>query len=151
MAELQEYIFLKLGDIKGNATSTSNKDQIVIQHMSFGISQGGQWEEGDKLSGRITNFSDISCSKLLDQSSTALSNACAIKTQIPTAEFAVTAGTKDAYYKLILDNVIVTSISTSISAGETHPSESFTLSFRKARWEYGSAKGGYDLAKNEKV
>ena len=87
----------------------------------------------------------------MHMATTALQNACALKTQIPTAEFAVTAGTKDAYYKLILDNVIITSISTSISAGETHPSESFTISFRKARWEYGSAKGGYDLAKNEKV
>lgn len=151
MAMEQEYIFLKLGDIKGTSTTSTNKDQIVLQNMSYGISQAGQWEDGDRLSGRITNFSDLSCVKLLDMSSPSLATACALKTQIPKAEIAVTSGTKEAYYTLTLESVIITSISTSISAGEAHPSESFTLSFRKGQWSYGTAKGGYDLAKNEKV
>ena len=77
----QEYVFLKLGDIKGKATTDAFKDQIVLQNMSYGISQGGQWEEQDKLSGRITNFSDLSCVKLMDVSSPALATACALKTQ----------------------------------------------------------------------
>jgi len=47
--------------------------------------------------------------------------------------------------------VIITSISTSISLGESHSSGSFTLSFREGTWEYGTAKGGYDLEVNKKV
>ena len=35
----QEYIYLKLGDIKGVATSDGFKDQIVLQNMSYGISE----------------------------------------------------------------------------------------------------------------
>ena len=151
MAMEQEYIFLKLGDIKGKATSETHKDQIVLQNMSYGISQGGQWEAGDLLSGRITTFSDLSCAKLMDVASPSLATACALKTQFPKAEIAVTSGTKEAYYKLTLEKVIVTSISTSISGGEAHPQESFTLSFRKGTWEYGTAKGGYDLEANKKV
>ena len=147
----QENIFLKLGDIKAKATTDKFKDQIVLQNMSNAISHGGQWEEQDKLSGRITNFSDLSCVKLMDVSSRALATPCALKTQSNDAVISVTSGTKDAYYKLTLEKVIVTSISTSISAGESHPAESFTLSFRKGTWEYGTAKGGYDLEANKKV
>lgn len=84
-------------------------------------------------------------------SSPALATACALKTQYKDAVISVTAGTKGAYYKLTLEKVIVTSISTAISAGESEPAESFTISFRKATWEYGTAKGGYDLDKNVKV
>jgi type VI secretion system secreted protein Hcp len=147
----QEYLFLKLGDIKGKATSDKFKDQIVLQNMSYGISQGGQWEEQNQLSGRITTFSDLSCVKLMDVSSPSLATACATKQQFKEAVLSVTSGTKDAYYKLTLEKVIVTSISTAISGGEAHPSESFTLSFRKGTWEYGTAKGGYDLETNVKV
>jgi len=151
MAMEQEYIFLKLGDIKGKATTETFKEQIVLQNMSYGISQGGSWEEGSQLSGRITTFSDLSCVKLMDVASPSLATASATKQQFPKAELSVTAGTKDAYYKLTLEKVIITSISTSISAGENHPQESFTLSFRKGTWEYGTAKGGYDLEANKKV
>ena len=147
----QEYVFLKLGDIKGKATTDAFKDQIVLQNMSHGITQGGQWEEQDKLSGRITNFSDLSCVKLMDVSSPALATACALKTQYKEAVISVTSGTKDAYYKLSLEKVIITSISTSISAGESEPAESFTISFRKGTWEYGTAKGGYDRQERQGV
>jgi type VI secretion system secreted protein Hcp len=79
----QESMFLKLGDIKGKATTEKFKDQIVLQNISFGISQGGRWEEDrvGNLSARITNFTDLSCVKLLDVSSPALATACALKTQ----------------------------------------------------------------------
>lgn len=51
-----EYMFLKLGDIKGKATTDKFKDQIVLQNISYGISQGGQWEEQSRVSGRIKKF-----------------------------------------------------------------------------------------------
>ncbi|HMS84167.1 MAG TPA: type VI secretion system tube protein Hcp [Nitrospira sp.] len=151
MAVKQEYMFLKLGDIKGNATTVGFEDQIVLQNMSYGISQRGSWEEGAQLSGRVTTFSDVSFVKLLDVASPSIATACAAKQQFLRAEISVTAGTKDAYYKLTLEKVLVTSISTAISAGEGHPSESFTLSFRKGIWEYGKARGGYDLETNQKA
>lgn len=151
MAMEQEYIFLKLGSIKGKATTDKFKDQIVLQNISYGVSQGGEWEEGDKLSGRITNFSDLSIARQMDVSSPSIATACAIKEQFPKAEISVTAGTKDAFYKLTLENVIITSVSMNMSAGEANPSESVTMSFRKGTWEWGTAKGGYDLAKNTKV
>ena len=151
MAMEQEYLFLKLGDIKGKATTDGFKDQIVLQNVSYGITQGGMWEEGAQLSGRITTFSDLSCVKSMDIASSSIATACATKQQFSKAEVSVTAGTKDVYYRLTLEKVLVTSISTAVSVGESHPRESFTLSFRKATWDYGMARGGYDLETNQKV
>ncbi len=151
MAVEQEHLFLKLGDIKGNATMAGFEDQIVLQNISYGISQRGSWEDGMQLSGRITTFSDVSCVKLLDIASPSIVTACAAKQQFPKAEISLTDGTNHVYYKLTLEKVLVTSVSTAISAGEGHPRESFTLSFRKGTWEYGTAKGGYDLETNQKV
>ncbi|MBS0182957.1 MAG: type VI secretion system tube protein Hcp [Nitrospira sp.] len=150
MAE-QEYIFLKLEGVKGKATSDGFKDQLVLLNLTYDINQAGKWEEGDNLSGRLTTFSKLSCVKFIDASSTALATACALKTQYKEAVISVTSGTKEAYYKLTLEKVIINSISITISAGEAEPQESITLSFRKATWEYGTAKGGYDLDKNVKV
>lgn len=151
MAAEQEHLFLKLGDIKGKATTAGFEDQIVLQSLSYGISQGGSWEEGMQLSARITTFSDVSCVKFMDVASPSLATACAAKQQFPKAEISVTDGTNHAYYNLILEKVLVTNISIAISAGESHPRETFTLSFRKGTWQYGTAKGGYDLEKNQKV
>ncbi|BFU91439.1 MAG: hypothetical protein NTAFB01_26260 [Nitrospira sp.] len=150
MAE-QEYIFLKLEGVKGRATTDKFKDQLVLLNLSYDIKQGGKWEEGDKLSGRITTFSNLSCVKFIDAASPELASACALKTQYKEAVISVTAGTKEAYYKLTLERVIITSISITISGGEAEPQETVTLSFRKATWAYGTAKGGYDLDTNAKV
>ena len=98
----------------------------------------------------MTEFGKSSC-VIQDLTPFALATACALKTQFPKAQLVGTSDTKEAYYKLTLENVILTSISTSVSAGEAHPHESFTLSFRKGTWEYGTAKGGYDLDKHKWV
>lgn len=103
------------------------------------------------MSGRMTAFTDMSCAKFMDVASPSITTACAAKQQFPRVEISVTTGTKDTYYKLTLEKVLVTSISTAISAGESHPNERFTLSFRKGTWQNGTAKGGYDLETNKKV
>lgn len=49
----RENAFLKLGDIKGNATTKGFKKQIVLQSMSYGISQAGECEEDNRLPHRL--------------------------------------------------------------------------------------------------
>ena len=49
----RENAFLKLGSIKGNATTKGFEDQIVFQSMSYGVSQAGEWEEGNRLPHRL--------------------------------------------------------------------------------------------------
>ncbi len=152
MAEIkQENAFLKLGSIKGKATTDKYKDQIVFQSMTYGVSQAGEWEEGDRLSGRITTFGDFSLVKEMDVSSPSLAQACATKEQFPKAEISLAAAGQDSFLKVGLENVIVANVSVGFNSGDARPIETVSLSYRKATWEWGTAKGGYDLATNTKV
>ena len=150
MAETrQENAFLKLGDIKGKATTEKFKDQIVFNSMGYGVMQSGEWEEGDRLSGNITNFQDFTISKEMDAASPSLAKACAVKEQFPKAEISLVSG-KDVYCKITLDDVIVSNVSVGFHSGEARPTETISLRYRAAMWEWGTSKAGYDLRKGVK-
>jgi type VI secretion system secreted protein Hcp len=149
-APQQENAFLKLGNIKGKAQTKGFIDQIVIQSMSYGIHQAGEWEDGNRLSGRITTFGDLTLVKDMDVSSPSLAQACATKEQFARAEISLLAGT-ETYMKVTLENVLVTNVSVGFHSGEPRPSETISLKYNKATWEWGTAKGGYDLKQNVKV
>ena len=138
--------FLNIGDgaIKGNATVSGYEDQIVVQSVSYGISQAGEWEEGEQITGRVTMFGDLNVTKVMDNGSPALAHACAMKTQFDNAVLNLVAGT-DAYLTLTCEKVIVTSVQVGYSTGDTRPTENITLSYRKATWRYGTATTSYDL------
>lgn len=147
MPELRsEHAFLKLGDIKGKATTERFKDHIVFQAMSYGITQTGEWEEGDRLAGRITHFTDVVISKEMDIASPSLALACARKEQFPKAEISLVAG-KDLYCKITLEDILVTNVSVGLQSGEFRPTETISLRYRAAIWEWGASKAGYDARK----
>lgn len=145
----QENAFLKLGDIKGKATTDKFKDQIVFNSMGYGLMQSGEWEEGDRLSGNITNFQDFTISKEMDAASPSLAKACAVKEQFPKAEISLVSG-KDVYCKITLDDVIVSSLSVGFDTSQARPLETLQLRYRAAMWEWGTSKAGYDLRKGVK-
>ena len=138
--------FLNIGDgaIKGNATVSGYEDQIVVQSVSYGVSQAGEWEEGEQITGRVTMFGDLNVTKVMDNGSPALAHACAMKTQFDNAELNLVAGT-DAYLTVTYEKVIVTSVQVGYSTGDTRPTENITLSYRKATWRYGTATTSYNL------
>ena len=51
---------------------------------------------------------------------------------------------------MTLENVIVSSVSVGFHVGAA-PTESVTLRYKKATWEWGKAKGGYDLRTGMKM
>lgn len=132
------------GAIKGNATVSGYEDQIVVQSVSYGVSQAGEWEEGENITGRVTMFGDLNITKIMDNGSPALAHACAMKTQYNKVELNLVAGT-DAYLTVTCEKVIVTSVQVGYSTGDTRPSENITLSYRKATWRYGTATTSYNL------
>jgi type VI secretion system secreted protein Hcp len=138
--------FLNIGDgaIKGNATVRGYEDQIVVQSVSYGVSQAGEWEEGEQITGRVTMFGDLNVTKVMDNGSPALAHACAMKTQFDNAVLNLVAGT-DAYLTVTCEKVIVTSVQVGYSTGDTRPIENITLSYRKATWRYGTATTSYNL------
>ena len=144
MAEQNSFLNFDDGAIPGNATVSGYEDQIVVQAVSYGISQAGEWEEGEEITGRVTTFGDMTVTKVMDNGSPALAVACAKKTQYKKAELNLVAG-NDAYLTVTLEKIIVTSISIGYSAGENRPTETITISYRKATWRYGTATTSFDL------
>ena len=133
--------FMKLGDIKGEATDTDHKDWILIESMSSPIFRSVP--EGAKDQQRTkgeTTLGDIVVVRQLDKSSTKLQEACANGTFFKEIEihFCTTVKNKqEPYLKYKLQNVIVSSFSFhGNSSGDPLPSEQITLGYTEVEWNY---------------
>ena len=133
--------FLKLGDIKGEATDQDHKEWIIIESMSSPIFRS--IPEGAKDQQRArgeTTLGDVVVVRQLDKSSTKLQEACANGTFYTEAEvhFCTTVKNKqEPYLKYKLKDVIVTSYSFhGNSAGDPLPSEEVTLGYTEVEWTY---------------
>jgi type VI secretion system Hcp family effector len=151
-AVIPERIFLKLGDMKGFATTSAFVGQIVAHSLSYGITQAGEWEEGDRLSGRITRFGDFKLVRQFDAVSPALAQACATKQPFGEAVITVSPDGRSTFMKITLQGVIVSSVAVEHQTQSwPRPMETITLRYMKAIWEVGTAKSGYDLGQNAKI
>ncbi len=142
--EQNGFLNIQDGAIKGNATVSGYEDQIVVQSVSYGVTQAGEWEEGEQITGRVTMFGDLNITKVMDNGSPALAHACAMKTQYDKVELNLVAGT-DAYLTVTCEKVIVTNVNVDYNTGDTRPNENVTISYRKATWRYGTATTSYNL------
>ena len=127
--------FLKLEGVPGEATATGHKDEIEIESFSMGLSRPAA--TGGTQTG-TPRFTDISFTHLLDKASPILMLRCAQGTHIPTAVLTCrTVGASSiAFYKIILTDVVVTSVSTGGASGGDRPMESFSLNYARIEWEY---------------
>ncbi len=159
--------FMKLGDIKGEATDSGHKEWIIIQSMSSPIFRS--IPEGAKDSQRSrgeTTLGDIVVVRELDKSSTKLQEACANGTFFKEVEihFCTTVQNKqEPYLKYLLKNVIVSSYSFHGNAsGDPLPSEEVTVGYSEVEWTYivvdpetgkpkGNVPAGYKPGPGEKV
>jgi type VI secretion system secreted protein Hcp len=133
--------FVKMGDIKGEATDEGHKDWIIIDSLSApifrSIPQGAKDQQRTKGE---TMLGDVVVVRQLDKSSTKLQEACASGKFFPEVEvhFCTTVKAKqEPYLKYKLKDVIVTSYSFHGNAsGDPLPSEEVTLGFTEAEWTY---------------
>lgn len=123
--------FLKLEGVPGEATATGNRDEIVIDSFSMGLSRPSGSAGGPQ-------FSDISFTHQLDKASPLLMLRCAQGTHIQTAVLTCrTVGASSlVFYKITLTDVVVTSVSVSGASGGDRPTESFSLNYARIEWEY---------------
>ncbi len=147
MAEQNGFLNIGDGAIPGNATVSGYENQTVVQAVSYGVSQAGEWEEGEQITGRVTTFGDLTITKVMDNGSASIAHGCAMKTQYDNAVLNLVAGT-DAYLEVTLEKCIITNVQVDYTSGDTRPTETMTLSYRKATWRYGTATMSYDLAAN---
>ena len=150
--------YMKLGDIKGEATDNEHKDWIIIESISSplftahaGIDSSGQCSVALRSRGDTT-LGDVVVVRELDKSSTKLQQA-ACSGGDGTAGYEVVIidlvssgrSKQEPYLTYKLTNVIVTSYSVGPgknAAGETVPMESITLNYAEVEVEYVPQKDG---------
>lgn len=156
-------MFLKIDGIEGESLDKAHKNEIQLLSFSFGATQPGSAGIGGGSGVGKVQVHDLQFSKFYGKDSPKLFEACAIGKHTPKVVLTCrkAGGSQQEYLKVTLSNVLVSSIQTSSSGGESLPTESVTLSFSKIEIEYkpqdekgnlgGVVKAGWDLDQNVKA
>jgi type VI secretion system secreted protein Hcp len=132
-------MFLKIGDIQGEALDASHKNEIDVLAWSWGLSQSGTMHLGSGGSAGKVSIQDVSVTKYVDKATPNLIKACCNGKQYPNAILVVRKAGGDTtveYVKITMEPVIITSVSSGGSQGEERLTESVQLNFGKVKYEY---------------
>jgi type VI secretion system secreted protein Hcp len=133
--------------------STSKKDAIDILSFSFGASMaaviGSGSSGGESRSGRA-NVSDVSIMKVLDKTSPLLFDDCVTGNYLKKVDIIYDKPMGDKqedYFKIHLEDALITSIQ--LSGSSENPVESISFAFSKVKVSYnpeddGALKGFID-------
>lgn len=139
-------MFIKIGDIEGESSDHKHKGSIDVLAWSWGLSQSGTAHQGSGAGAGKVSVQDLSLTKWVDTSSTALMLSAAKGTHIKEAKLVCrkAGDTPLEYIKITLNDVLVSSISTGGSGGESRLTENVVLNFGKFKVEYTAQteKGG---------
>jgi len=156
-------MFIKIGDVKGEAKDSVHKEEIDVLAWSWGASNSGSAHVGGGAGAGKVNVQDISFTKYIDKATPDLLLATCDGKHFPEAILTVRkAGEHPLEYLIItLTEVLVTSLSTGGSGGEDRLTENVTLNFAKFKLAYkeqaaaGAAAAapsvGWDIGANIKV
>ncbi len=130
-------MFLQLDGIEGEATDTAHPNTIQLLSFSANVFQQGLNLAGNGAAAGKAQFNPIEVMKSIDKTSPALFVACATGKHIKTATLFVRNGeaTFD-YFKIVLTDVLISSLSTSGGSGDDLVAEHVTLSFSKIQWVF---------------
>jgi type VI secretion system secreted protein Hcp len=156
-------IFIKIGDIKGEAKDAVHKGEIDVLAWSWGMAQAASGHVGGGLGTGKVNVQDLSLTKYIDLSSPDLMLACCNGKHYPEAKLVVRkAGENPLEYLVIkLTDVMITSVSTGGSGNNDRLTENVSLNFAKVNVDYveqlagggkgGTPKMGWDIEANKKL
>lgn len=125
-------IFLKHAQLKGQAKANAFKDAVVINDLTFGISNFIDFSSGNTGNGNV-HAHNISCSKKVDGASATLARICAQRMTMTSLVITVTLSPSensgDLYEFIVytLTDAVVTEWAQSVVSGDT--TESISLHF----------------------
>jgi len=155
-----DIIILDITGIKGNCTLKGYTDKVILNSFSHGVSlpMMGDMGNTERTAGR-PHFSEMSFSKVTDQSTPLLYAACAQGKKLGTATIYVGRNESGEFMELLkyeLTNAMVANINT--SGGGMSPSDSFALAYTGIKTYFtqqnpdstkkGTADFGWDLTLN---
>lgn len=156
-------MFLKLDGVEGESQDDTYKGEIDILAWSWGASQSGTTHVGPGGGAGKCAFQDISITKFIDKASPLLFQYCATGKHIPEGQIIVRKAGENPleYFKIKLQEIIITSYSTGGSGGEDRLAETVSLNFREFEEVYTPQKEdgsgdspvrfGYNIMKNLKT
>lgn len=135
--------YLKLDGIDGESSADGHKGQIEILSFSFGVDQQGSSASGGGAGAGKPTLSDFHFSMATSKASPKLFLFCATGQHIPSATFVIHRdGDTNAYYKVVLQDILVTSFQSSGSAhGDVVPTDQFSLNYAEVKFEHTAADG----------
>jgi type VI secretion system secreted protein Hcp len=135
-------IFARIGTIKGESRDARHTDEIEVLSWSWGVSQSGSPTHGGGGGAGKASFHDFNFTHRVDKASPLLMRACATGEHIQDATITVRkAGTGQQDYLVItMSDVLVTSVSTSISVEGDVAAEGVALAFAKVDLVYRPQK-----------
>lgn len=153
--------FLKIDGIEGESVDKSHGKEIDILAWSWGLAQGGSFHQGGGGGAGKVSVQDLSFTHYIDKSSPVAVMSCCDGSQYKSATLVVRKAGKTPleYLKIVMTDVMVTSVSMGGSAGEERLTQNVTLNFAKFKITYqpqkadGGKDGGpveseWDIAKN---
>jgi type VI secretion system secreted protein Hcp len=156
--------FLKIDGIPGESTDSKHKDWIELLSFSHGLHQPASAtasSAGGATAERV-NHQDFNITKMLDKASPKIYEGCCTGKHLKdvTIEMCRAGGDKMKYMEIKLENVIISSVSTSGSSGGEFPSESISFNYGKIKWNYiqqkradgsggGNVPAGWSLEENK--
>lgn len=155
--------FLKLENIKGESADEKHKGQIDIVNWHWGMNNDGTGQHGAGSGAGKVKVHDISITKLVDASSPILMKACVQGDHIKKGTITVrkAGGKQLEYFKIDLEEILVSGIQCASEPGSPVLNEQITLNFRSFKVVYtpqtesGAAGApveyGYDLAKGKSI
>jgi type VI secretion system secreted protein Hcp len=132
-------MFLELDGVTGESKDSQFKDKIDIFSFSLGLSNSGAGHYGGGSGAGKAQITDISIGKLVDKSSATLYKFCYQGKHIATGKVHIRKAAGDnplEYLKYEMDEVFITSVNTSDSAGGGIANESISLNFSKIKMTY---------------
>jgi len=129
--------FLKIEGVDGESTDSKHKGQIEIDSFSWGVSNSGAMASGGGGGAGKATFHDIHFTTHVSKASPKLMQAAATGEHLKTFDLTVrkAGGTQMDYYIVHLEDVLVSSYSSSGSSGEV-PMESVSFNYQKIVFEY---------------
>lgn len=153
-------MFIKIDDVKGESVDDSHQDEIDLLSWSWGMSQSGTTHLGAGGGSGKVNVQDLSFTHYVDTATPNLMKMCCNGKHFKEATLVVrkAGDTPLEYMKIILEEGLISSVSTGGSGGEDRLTSNVTLNFAKFKVEYVPQKAdgagnasvmvGWDIAKN---
>ena len=132
--------FLQIEGLPGECLDEKHKNWIQLFSFSHAVTQVGDGSAsavGVRTAGKC-DHGDFHFTKTMDKCTPFLLNkACTGKHYTKAVvEVCKNTGAKEVFYKITMDHVVVSSVSTGAGQGQEAPMESVSFSYSKINWEY---------------